>query len=501
MRAMTMPRLWAFLAIFLPVLAAIIANLPSVDLAYHLRAGGQILDGAGIPIEDTWTYTAAGADWLDQQWGAQLAMATVYRALGWTGLVLLRASLIGLTFGLVFVIARRRAVASRPAALLTLAAFVVAAVALALRPQLFGIACFAITLFLVTERRRHPGWLWAVPVVVVVWANLHGSFFLGPLVVGLAWLEDVADGVPRASRTLLVALVSALAACVTPFGPMVWVYAAGLTLDPEVTERISEWQPTSLRTVPGILFFSSVMGVVMLLARSGATAPWPRLAWLAVFFLIGVYAIRGVAWWPVATAALIAGWLIAAMPDGAVERPGTPLMRRFNIVVAGLLILVAVALLPVWRPRDEDVGAPTGVVGTAPSGITATLREISRPGDRLFNPQVLGSWFEFALPDLPVALDSRIEVFPPEVWDDYQAVIDGVEGWQDLLDRWGVTIVVTLDGDDALDARLAANGWREIHRDDDGAVFVRSDRGASVLSDRTTIERETAMTALLASIR
>ncbi len=195
-----------------------------------------------------------------------------------------------------------------------------------------------------------------------------------------------------------------------------------------------------------------------------------------MFFLIGVYAIRGVAWWPIATATLIAGWLVAPMAEGAVERTGTRLMRRLNVVVAGLLILVAVALLPAWRPIDVGVDAPTGVVGMAPSGITATLRDISGPDDRLFNPQSCGSWFEFALPDLPVALDSRIEVFPPEVWDDYQAVIDGVEGWQDLLDRWGVTIVVTLDGDDALDARLTANGWREIHRDDDGAVFVRSDR-------------------------
>jgi hypothetical protein len=39
-----------------------------------------------------------------------------------------------------------------------------------------------------------------------------------------------------------------------------------------------------------------------------------------------------------------------------------------------------------------------------------------------------------------------------------------------------VTIVVTLDGDDALDGRLVSEGWVEIHRDDDGAVFVRAER-------------------------
>ena len=72
---MTLPRLWAFLAIALPALGAVIANLPSVDLTYHLRAGVGILDGRGIPTTDTWTFTAFGAPWIDQQWGAQVILA------------------------------------------------------------------------------------------------------------------------------------------------------------------------------------------------------------------------------------------------------------------------------------------------------------------------------------------------------------------------------------------------------------------------------------------
>ena len=96
---MSFARLWAVLAILLPALAALIANLSSVDLAYHLRAGGDILDGAGIPRADAWTFTALGQPWLDQQWGAQVILAAVYRLAGWTGLVLLRALLVGLLFG------------------------------------------------------------------------------------------------------------------------------------------------------------------------------------------------------------------------------------------------------------------------------------------------------------------------------------------------------------------------------------------------------------------
>src|SRR5204863_298456 len=159
--------------------------------------------------------------------------------------------------------------------------------ALALRPQLLGMVLLAVTLVLVTVRRTHARLFYLVPVVVAVWANVHGSFFLGPVVLGLAWVEDVHERVPSASRTLMVAIVAAVVA-------------------------------------------------------------------------------------------------------------------------------VGIALLPVWRATDPVLGAPSGVLTDAPSGLTAALRATARPGDRAFNPQPWGSWFEFAIPELPVAIDSRIELFPVE---------------------------------------------------------------------------------------
>ncbi len=227
---MTLPRLWAFLAIGLPALGAVIANLPSVDLTYHLRAGASMLAGGGLPTTDTWTFTVYGAPWTDQQWGAQVILAAVFQLGSWTGLVLFRAALTGLIFGCLYLIGRRRGLIARDAALLSLAAFVVSAVALGLRPQLIGMALFAVVLVLVTDRQSHPGRLWAVPFIVLAWANIHGSFFLGPAVLGLAWLEDLHDRVPRPHLALVVAIVSVGAACVTPFGPARLGLRAG-TLD------------------------------------------------------------------------------------------------------------------------------------------------------------------------------------------------------------------------------------------------------------------------------
>ena len=181
-------RVWLFLALALPALAALIAPLPAVDLAYQVRAGDLILATGQIPSTDTFTFTVAGAPWLDQQWLAQVLLASGYRLGGWEALAVLRALLVAVTFGLVAAVAIARGASQRTAAILALLAFAISSPALALRPQLFGIVIFAVLLLLVAGRDRHPRWLVLVPVLACAWANLHGSFVLVPLLLGYAWL-------------------------------------------------------------------------------------------------------------------------------------------------------------------------------------------------------------------------------------------------------------------------------------------------------------------------
>src|SRR2546423_11928525 len=106
------------------------------------------LDRGSSPIYCAVVFTAVGAPWINQQWGAQLILAAVYRLGGWTGLVVLRAALVGLLFGIVFATCVRAGLSRRVAAWLTLAAFVVTAAALGLRPQLFGMVLFAAVVYL-----------------------------------------------------------------------------------------------------------------------------------------------------------------------------------------------------------------------------------------------------------------------------------------------------------------------------------------------------------------
>jgi hypothetical protein len=468
---MTLPRLWTFLAVGLPALAAVVASMSTVDLTYQLRAGSEIVANRAIPTVDSWTFTVQGQPWFDQQWGAQVLLSAVFDGLGWTGLVLLRALLVGATFGCVFVVAARAGLSARSASLLTLASFAVAAPALALRPQLFGLALFATLLLVLASRSARPRIVWIIPLIVLIWANVHGSFVLGPLAVGLAWLADLRDKREPRFELLGVTVVSALAACVTPFGPGVWRYAVGLTADPSVTGRISEWQRTLPNDVPGLLFYGSLIAVVVLAARRRQDVTWPAVLWLIVFAAIGVYAVRGIAWWALAIVPLVA-LLLARVASAAPERLGTRTMQRANAVIAMLLVLVGVVLLPLWRPTEVDTGTPAGLLTDAPPGVTATLKQAVHAGDRVFNPQPWGSWFEFAIPDALVAVDSRVEIFPSSVWAAYDAVRAGTPGWQQILVDWHVDLIAAEPEETPFVDRLRANGWTVLSQDTSGTVLI-----------------------------
>jgi hypothetical protein len=145
-----------------------------------------------------------------------------------------------------------------------------------------------------------------------------------------------------------------------------------------------------------------------------------------------------------------------------------------NGVFAVALVLVGVLLLPWWRPSTELTGR-AGLLTDAPEALTLRLREVVADGDRVFAPQRWGSWIEWAVPDAHVFVDSRIELFPVEVWQDEAAVYGAKEDWPAVLDEWDVDVVVTQEGAGDLGERLRRDaGWQRDYVDGDGAIFTRS---------------------------
>ena len=482
--------LWAGIAVLVPALLVSVAPISTVDLAYGIRAGALVLDGAGIPRVDTFTFTAAGLPWVDQQWLAQVIFAAVYRAGGWPALATLWVVIVAAIQALLWRASRAMGGDARSTGVALLLGFVVAAQGIGLRAQVMGLLCLAVLLVLVADRRRHPVRLWLAVPLLAVWANLHGSFPVGLVLLGLVAAADVAGR--HATRQVLVLFGAAvLATLANPFGLDAWRYVAAIGADPTIARFVVEWRHTSPFDLAGAAFYASVAAVVALVAirfRQGGSPPLTTLAWLAWLAFLGVWAVRAIAWWGVGAApvaaALLTGVLASrATVDGggqtATTAPpggrGGP-ARAQTALVAALAILV-VAIQPIWRPSPDGGGIGPRLVD-APAGIAQAVGEVSftHPAIRVFNAQRWGSWLELEVPSALLFADSRIELIPAGAWSDYLLVSAGDARWQEILDLWKVDVVVVASADQPALASLIEGdtGWRLTYRDSDGLVAVRS---------------------------
>jgi hypothetical protein len=429
-----------------------------------------------LPSVDTWTFTIEGKPWLDQQWLAQLAFAVVQRVGGWELLFVVRAGLVAAALGLLLAAMIERGAPPRVAAVLALVAFLLAAPALALRPQLIAIVLFCALLYISSVRWWRPSLDILAVALVSIWANVHGSFVLAPLVLGYIWLEDVVRGRPW-RRSLLVLVAGTAATLVNPFGVGVWSYAANIGIDPVIRDTVTEWQRTSPLTIPGALFYASLAATVVFLLVQRRTKGQVVLTdwlWVAGWGLIGAWAERGLAWWPFAAAFIVAG--VVGRSIGYTGEPARgPRPNRLNAVVAVMLGAVIVLALPWWRPVDPLTGRQ-GLLSYAPSGLAQALAATASPGARVYTQQTWASWFEWAAPDTRSFLDSRFELFPTSVFTVYEVIARGGDPALAQLEGLGVDLVVVSPGS-PLVATLDAAGWRRVYEDGEGTIFVPGGEG------------------------
>jgi hypothetical protein len=476
--ALTLPSLW-------------VAAFPLTDNIWWVLKNGQVLVERGrVGTSDPFTFAPhIGLD-VDVQWLAQLVYYGAYSTLGLEGVVALTALVVAATFGLLFHIAWRRTGSLAATSVGMLVAVAVAAWNLVPRAQTLALLPFVATFWLLSCAPRRIWTIMALAGLEAIWANLHGSFFVGLLLTGLL-LAGHAIELTRATgwrsvldsgntRFLLLAFGGqALATLATPNGLELYAYTWRLSTYSIVRQYVGEWAPTSVGQPAGLMFFLSIAIAAVALARARRGVGPADLLVLAVFGLMGLQAVRNIIWW-----GLVLGPVLAAACSG-LEVPGriAALARgvgsaRHNALRLGLVVLLAITTSP-WVKTHNPLlpDAYRGVVPTSlPSGASAFLltQNLAR---HVYSDQAWGSYLDWELwPRYEVMVDSSIETHPPEVWLDVLSLDQGHVSWQDKLDIYGVDVLLLNRRRQAplLEAVARSASWQPVYSDEGSAVFVRS---------------------------
>jgi hypothetical protein len=170
-----------YLGIILMIALCIAFLLPVTpeDYWWYLRVGKETLANGAIARVDTFTWTAAGQPIFYHSWGSAIIFWLVYKLGGLPLTGFLRGGVIGFTFGLLWFTTRRQGAGKWSATLALLAAVLTGSNNWAVRPQLLVYPLFALAIWILyLWQEGNKKVVWWMPLIALVWGNLHASFIL-----------------------------------------------------------------------------------------------------------------------------------------------------------------------------------------------------------------------------------------------------------------------------------------------------------------------------------
>jgi hypothetical protein len=332
------------------------------------------------------------------------------------------------------------------------------------RPQDLSYLFFAGLLLLLTLARQRTVWLAAVPPLLLVWANIHGSFLLG---LGVVALEVIWSVFPRLTGRVRVSqrfpvkaaaltLVGSLGATlVNPHGPFLWTYAFKVSSSPVLTSLIAEWQSPDFHSM---FLLAVIIGPLLLLlgllAFTETVFALEDVALACLMLLATLHAGRFMPYVVLAMCAVLSRW--APIRTETIR----PTLLTVPVAVLACAALLAGPHTPAGAvDRSGSMGTPV-----------AATNFLKHQSGRVFTTYWWGDYMIYE--GIPVFVDGRTDLyFGTGILDTYVNVSSVVINPDPVFERWDIRWVMWNTGT-ALSVYLSADPrWKVAFRSGDDIVY------------------------------
>ena len=448
------------------------ALLNDPGTSWHLRLGREILQAGQVPRTDFLTYTRVGTPWVDQSWAFDVGLALVVDHWGWSAAIALSAIGLATLYGGLARSLIKEESAPLVAALVALLASGISSLHFLIRPHLFTLWFFYLTSRICKRQHNQGGWVvLTVPLLMVPWANLHGGFLAGPVIVLTAALGHlVSRPWNRATRVELGKYLIALVLCVlapliNPYGMGLYQHVLNLLGTSGVTSLIQEYQPIAFGQPEFLTVELTLLALIALPTVSARRIHRYDLVQLVVWLHFALGSVRHIPLFAIAMApalATLADGLPITFRTTGVDR------SRWSFwfpVVSGLVMSLACFGVSFGGFSAEKW----------PLEAVAVLNQQSLDSP-LFHEQDWGGIIEERTrPPRKAFIDDRFELFGRQGILEYIDAIQGGPAWDDLLERERFKLV-WVKPDRGLAKRLAIDSrWKTLHRDNTSVLYQRTD--------------------------
>ncbi len=442
------------------------------DIWWHLRDAEFLISTHSFLTHDFYSFTALGSPWMNHEWLSELPFYCGWRLFGDRGIYLVTVAAIEAILLGVFYLAYRKSASISAAMIVAVLAAVISTVSFGPRTLLFGWVCLVLELLLLDRLLSDERYVWTLPILFCFWVNLHGSWVIGMVILAMF---TVCAKLPFEAGSLQLAVRPALptkrllawgclsfgALFVNPYGWRLVAYPFDLAFRQKLNiANVEEWKTLDFHSPRGKIFLVSLglLFVLQLLKRTRWT-----LYELALV-LIGVYAAATYSRFLFLGAILIMPILAKYLPINSNGKGAR------NAGWMGLLVLLA--MVPVIKKRFPTETSMRAAEKNYPLKALPFLQRM-QPDGRVFNEFIWGGFLEWNVRQLPVFLDSRVDIFEYNgTFRDYLDVIR-LKDTLAILDRQQIRYVL-FEREAPLTYFLEhSGGWKVNYQDETTILLER----------------------------
>jgi hypothetical protein len=510
--------------IFVALLSLLVFTALSVRLlgdagiGWHIRTGQLILATHQVPRVDPFSSASAPSQWFAWEWLYDVVVGWLESAAGLNAVVLFTAILLATVFAWTFRLLLRRGTNVFVGLMLVLLAASAAMIHFLARPHvvswLFTLAWFCILessekTSSVAPHGRRVQILWLLPLLMLVWVNLHGGFLVGFALLAIYWLGaawqwfslkddgfDQALEKIRAGRRMrdlaLIGILSAAATLVNPYGFHLHVHIYRYLSDRFLMDHIDEFQSPNFHYVAQKCFAALLLlTLVALVAKKRHSSAIRMSQTLVVLFAVfsGLYSSRNIPVSSLLLILIIGPWLskaMAGLADLLTARTRAPAqflhrMQTIELSLRGHLWPIAATLLCCWIAVHGGKLGPTAVMNAHfdskrfPVQAVNALEQQHVPGP-ILSPDYWGGYLIYRLyPRLrAVVVDDRHDLYGDDFLKSYLTMVHVEPGWQDFLRQHQPRCVLVPKVSALANILTETSGWMPIYTDDVAVAFVQA---------------------------
>lgn len=359
------------------------------DFGWAIRLGEFILKN-GIPKTDPFSYTMPSYPYVDYEWLTHVGIFKIYSLFGYNGLALI-FTLIAISSILICI--RGTNIKFIPLQILFASAVLFSY--FGIRSQVITWLFFAVVCRIALDPNLWKKYKYFFPILFLLWANLHGGFIVGLLVLVIINL------IKRDKKNLIIVAITVLATLLNPYGWRLWREVWISMSDLPIRLYIIEWRPIFFSvTAVGLVFLAYVLAFILQFGKKY------KIYEIVLFTLLLMAAFSSARNIPLFL--IFALILLKKSIENFLLEVGNNRQKLFRFYLLYVFFLIAISVLVVIQMRGDYLAAKTKAENEYYPGQAVKYLSENLPKGQIFSSYEWGGYLDWKLLQKKVFIDGRM---------------------------------------------------------------------------------------------